>query len=556
MNEKVINQSSEEYYQKRVKIAVLSLSALVSAGMIGVSILGFINGRSTITSIMIMVMAILSAVAFILAYIKYVKAGSFLLVISCQSILMYLPFLVGIDSSMFPYSVPVATTGFIVVIIACGFLLDKITTIIFSSISFIYLILTVFVISNSAELHSTMPAALFSVAASGVFTTYISSIQRNIITKSMKEARENKETSEDLKVIINRVYSLKDKMDNSQELVAERLTEIDQIIKNYADKSSNLLSLSENLQSNLDNSQSDLNDLNNSISTISQKISEQTSFVEQNSTAQEEIFNSISSITENAKTADQINQTLTKTAEEGKSSIQQVTNSIAELEEYQTRMLDVVNTISSITGQTNLLAMNANIEAAHAGDSGRGFGVVADEIRKLADESGLKTKEISDLIKSMNNKISQSTTGVNEIGSKLMEIIEDINKAYPLIQQISIAMNEQLVTNRQALEGTKELVNISSVIQDSAMREKSVADNYNRVFTNLKKYFSEVMGVINDFSVYNNQSRKILDKIADIRNENDVINEDMNFLLKKFIEDKDDGNAESLKGIPSKSEEQ
>jgi methyl-accepting chemotaxis protein len=219
-------------------------------------------------------------------------------------------------------------------------------------------------------------------------------------------------------------------------------------------------------------------------------------------------------------------------------------------------MLDVVNTISSISGQTNLLAMNANIEAAHAGDSGRGFGVVADEIRKLADESGLKTKEISDLIKSMNNKISQSSSGVNEIGTKLMEIIEDINKSYPLIQQISTAMDEQLVTNRQALEGTKELVNISSVIQDSAMREKSVADNYNRVFTNLKEYFSEVMNVINDFSVYNNQSREILDKITDIRNENDIINKDMDSLLKKFIENKDDGKEETTKEIPSKSDEE
>jgi methyl-accepting chemotaxis protein len=553
MDKKVINQSSEVYYQKQVRTAVLSLSALVFAGMLAVSILGFVRGRDTLSTTMIMVMGILAGVAFVLAYIKYVKASSILLIISCQSILMYLPFLSG--DAMFAYSIPVASTGFIVVIIACGFLIGRKVTLILTGISFIYLLLTVFVFGESPELKATMPAGLFSVVTAGVFITYITHIQKNIITKSMKEAKENKATSEDMKEILNQVHQLKNKMDNSQELVANRLTDIDLIIKNYTEKSSNLLSLSENLQSNLDNSQSNLDELNESIETITDKISEQTSFVEENSTAQEEIFSSISSITENAKTADEINQKLTQTAEEGKTTIQEVTHSISELDEYQSRMLDVVNTISSISGQTNLLAMNANIEAAHAGESGRGFGVVADEIRKLADESGLKTKEISDLIKSMNNKITQSTTSVNDIGSKLMIIIEGINNVYPLIQQISTAMNEQLVTNRQVLEGTKELVDISSIIQENADKEKSIANDYNEVFANLKKYFTEVMGVINDFSIYNNQSREILDKIVEIRNENEIINNDMNSLLNKFIDNHPDGKTLPPKQAETKPEE-
>ena len=88
-------------------------------------------------------------------------------------------------------------------------------------------------------------------------------------------------------------------------------------------------------------------------------------------------------------------------------------------------MVDIIN---SIAGSTNLLSMNAAIEAAHAGQAGRGFAVVADEIRKLADTSGKNSKEIERKIKDMISAINKAMTESTSTKSSFTEIREEISK--------------------------------------------------------------------------------------------------------------------------------
>ncbi len=194
-------------------------------------------------------------------------------------------------------------------------------------------------------------------------------------------------------------------------------------------------------------------------------------------------------------------------------------------------MLDILNSIRSISNQTNMLAMNANIEAAHAGDVGRGFGVVANEIRKLADESGIKTKEIDMLIKSMNQQIGKSITKVTEVNYKLLNIIDGINNVYPIIQQINMSMEEQTTVNMELMISTKNIIEITQSIKDNALNEKSISDNYNNRFSRLIDQITSFSQTISTISLSNEKFKSFTENISTIKEENTLINNEIKSLL-------------------------
>ena len=196
------------------------------------------------------------------------------------------------------------------------------------------------------------------------------------------------------------------------------------------------------------------------IENLNGSIETQSSSVVQSSAAVEEMVANIASITNSLEKSDNMVKQLAAATSEGKSTLLTSNTVTQKIADESGGLIEASSVIQNIASQTNLLAMNAAIEAAHAGEAGKGFAVVADEIRKLAEESSMQGKTITDTLKKLSddiNGLSESSKIVEEKFNAIFQLSENVRG---MSAELTAAMREQENGSREVLSAIK---NISSV---------------------------------------------------------------------------------------------
>ena len=146
--------------------------------------------------------------------------------------------------------------------------------------------------------------------------------------------------------------------------------------------------------------------------------------------------------------------------------------------------MEASSVIQHIASQTNLLAMNAAIEAAHAGEAGKGFAVVADEIRKLAEESSVQGKAITTTLKNLSGEIEMLSTSSQTVEEKFNTIFSLAEQVKEMSNQLTEAMREQENGSKEVLVAIK---NINMVTTDVRASSEEMLKGGEGVVTHMKK---------------------------------------------------------------------
>lgn len=227
----------------------------------------------------------------------------------------------------------------------------------------------------------------------------------------------------------------------------------------------------------------DIESLKDSAEQVEHQILNQNQAVERASASIEEMTGNIASISETTKKADGISEDLRKTTEKGVKAIFSAEEAISLIEESSIEVSKAVEKIKEISSKTNLLAMNASIEAAHAGEAGKGFAVVAAEVRELSNTSAANVKTVFENISEMGEKIKNGVTAMKEAKTAFTSIDSGVVQTADIVRQIAQSVEEQRIGTNETLSATQQVVESIASLKELAVSQRQHTDN---VFENTK----------------------------------------------------------------------
>ena len=249
---------------------------------------------------------------------------------------------------------------------------------------------------------------------------------------------------------------------------------------------------------------------------LNKHIETQSESVSQSSSAIEEMLANIRAVTDTLVKNSENIKSLGESSESGQKGLQDVSRDIQEVARESEGLLEINSVMQNIASQTNLLAMNAAIEAAHAGESGKGFAVVADEIRKLAESSSEQSKTISNVLKKIKVSIDTITKSTGIVLERFEAIAREVEIVSGQESNIRSAMEEQETGSRQILEAVGQLNSITGLVKSASADMAAESKEVITQSGSLKQITSEVAGGMDEMAIGADQINTAVNEVNGI----------------------------------------
>jgi len=330
-----------------------------------------------------------------------------------------------------------------------------------------------------------------------------------------------------VKLTIYDVRNSTDELDRSFAMAGNVIEKMIRRTENVHDVLKEQRDITENTNTELDNTLS-------AVGTIGTRINDQAAVIEQNSTSIVEMTENINSVNKNTQNAMHISNVLKESSQLGSNAVNDTIESIHDLAAFLKQVKESIEVIGTISGQTNILAMNAAIEAAHAGEYGKGFGVVADEVRKLAELSSQSTQEILDIMQAMEEKIKRTVELSKQSGLSLDAIIDGMQGSTDLVTQIASTMAEQTHAANYIRDSFTNLLQVTEDLKGFISRQTEMSDKIKNEMSKFIDHSVSIQNTLQELVQSDQTVKQEVRSVSMISEKNKLLVNDLFQMINRF----------------------
>ena len=333
-------------------------------------------------------------------------------------------------------------------------------------------------------------------------------------------SRSYNKTMEELKKMISTIKNQSEKLSDGGSLLANDMNQTATAINEITDNIKTIQGRVMNQSASVSETHSTMEQVVANLNKLNSHVEKQSVNVSMASSAIEQMVGNTRSVTETLfKNAVNV-KALKEASDVGRDGLSEVSADIQEIARESEGLLEINSVMQTIASQTNLLSMNAAIEAAHAGEAGRGFAVVADEIRKLAENSGKQSKIIGTVLKKIKESIDKITRSTGSVLNNFEAIDSSVRVVAEQEENILKTMEEQGMGSKQILEGMGTVNEITRQVKNSTSEMLEGAKEVIQESENLEKATQEITSGMNEMAMGTEKINMAVNHVNDLSGKN------------------------------------